>query len=504
MIRRLTVCLASLFLICACSSTPTRTPAAPASQRQDFLERFARGYYPGRSGQIFLVPREGDFITIPDPSYAFTHGSPWSYDSRIPILFYGPPFIRQGEFDSPVAQQDVAPTLAALLGTTPPSTTTGHAQRQVLEAVNAHPKVIALFVLDAMRVDYFDRFADVMPTLSRLRREGAWFSRAQVNYLPTVTSVGHATIGTGTDPRFHGQASNNLFNAATGKVQQAYDKLDPRELMTLTLADLWNLETEGRAVIVGQGGAIRAVAGLVGHGACIVGGKKVFVGSYKSDGSWETNSDCYQLPDSLKTSNPKPYWEAVGGTWMNHDISDPVKFRASSLFQRFEGDALVGVIEHEAIGADDTTDLLLVNMKGPDYTAHAYGPDSSEIRETLAELDRQIARVIAALGQKAGLGQTVVAITADHGMASEPSNGHRRIYWEEVVEAIHRKFDPAEKKIVRYYEDPANQQIYIDSARLRTLGFSLKEVAAFLETLPYVQVAFTEDEVRAVSLPRDR
>lgn len=506
MIRRLTVSLTSLLLVCACSSTSTspRASAAPTPQRQDFLERFARGYYPGRSGQIFLVPREGDFITVREANYAFTHGSPWSYDSNIPILFYGPPFIRPGVFDSPVAQQDVAPTLAALLGTPPPSTATGHAQRQVLAAPNVHPKVIALFVLDAMRRDYFDRFADVMPTLTRLRREGAWFSRARVNYLPTVTSVGHATVGTGTDPRFHGEVSNYLFNAATGKAQQAYDKLDPRELMSLTLADLWNLETEGRAVIVGQGGAIRAVAGLVGHGACIVGGKPVLVGSYASDGGWETNPSCYQLPDSLKASNAKSYWEEAGGTWMGHDITSPTKFRASSLYQRFEGDALVGVIEREAIGADDITDLLLVNMKGPDYTAHSYGPDSAEIRETLIELDRQMARVIAALERKAGPGQTVVAITADHGMAPEPSQGHLRVYWDQVVEAIDQKFDPVEKKIVRYYEDPANQQIYLDSARLRTLGFSLKDVAAFLETLPYIQSAFTEDEVRAVLLPRDR
>ena len=78
-----------------------------------------------------------------------------------------------------------------------------------------------------MRVDYFDRYGAVMPTMSRLRREGAWFSNARVNYLPTLTSVGHATVGTGADPRVHGLAANNLFNRVTGKAQPAYDGLDP-------------------------------------------------------------------------------------------------------------------------------------------------------------------------------------------------------------------------------------------------------------------------------------
>ncbi len=489
----------------AANAAPARDSAAsatatPATQRQGFLERFARGYYPGRSGQIFIVTREGDFITQDDPLYAFMHGSPWPYDTRIPVLFHGPPFIRQGQFTTPIAQQDVVPTLAAVLGTAPPSTVTGHAQREALGSAAARPKVIALFVFDAMRVDYFDRYADAMPTLSRLRREGAWFSQAQINYLPTVTSVGHATVGTGTDPRFHGQSSNNLFNPATGKWQAAYDNLDPRELMVLTLGDLWNLQTEGRAIIIGQGGAIRATAGLVGHGACIVGGKPVLAASYASNGGWETNPSCYRLAEYLKSSNAKSYWEAVGGKWMGHDISNPAKFRASSVFQRFEAEAVLSVIEHEPIGADDTTDLLFVNMKGPDYTAHAYGPDSPEIKETLSELDRQMTKVIAALDQKAGPHQTVIAITADHGMPPEPTNGHRRLFWSEVVATLNKKFDP-QGKIVRYFEDPANHQIYMDTARLRTLGFSLKDVAAFLETQPYIHAAFTEDEVRAVVLP---
>ena len=500
--HRLAVPVVASFLLCACAATQSRPPAASSAQRQDFLERFARGYYPGRSGQVFVVPREGDFITVSDPHYAFTHGSPWPYDSRIPVLFHGPGFIRRGTYAAPVSQQDIAPTLAALLGMASPPSATGRVQRQLLERTNARPRIITVFVLDAMRADYFDRYADLMPTLTRLRRDGAWFPNARVNYLPTVTSVGHATVGTGTDPRFHGQASNNLFNVTTGKAQQAYDKLDPRELMVPTLADLWNIETEGRAVIVGQGGAIRAVAGLVGHGACIVGGKPVFVGSFASDGGWETNPACYQLPEPLAASNAKSYWEAAGGTWMNHDIKGPANFRASAVYQTFEGDALVGVIEHAALGSDDVTDLLMVNLKGPDYTAHAYGPDSAEIRGTLAELDRQMARVLAALEKKAGADRTVVALTADHGMAPEPTGAHRRVYWEEVADAIHQKFDPVERKVVRYYEDPANQQVYLDRERLRTLGFSLQDVAKFLETLPYIQAAFTEDEVRGVRLSR--
>jgi hypothetical protein len=484
------------------TSSPGVTPAtvksspADASLRERWQAMFARGYFQGRSGQIFMVPREGEIITERDPLYNFMHGSPWEYDTHIPLLFYGAPFVRQGQSRDAVSQQDIAPTLGALIGAPATATYTGRVLPNVIAADAGRPRVIVVMVLDAMRADYFDRFGDVMPTLSRMRREGAWFSEAHVNFLPTVTGVGHATIGTGADPRFHGITVNNLFNAVTGKPQPAYEGLDPRELMALTLADTWNIVTGGRAVIIGQGGAIRATAGLVGHGACLISGRKVIAASYASNAGWETNPTCYTMSDALKSFNGKTVWDAAGGTWMGHDIASATKFRASSLFQKFEGEALRAVLKDAAIGADEVTDLVMVNMKGPDYTAHAYGPYSAEIKETLTELDRQITRLLETLDQKAGPGRSVVTVTADHGMPPEPAPGHRH-YPEDIAALVHQRFDPTGKALIQYYGDSANNQMYIDKTRLQSLGHSLKDVAAFLESQEMFAAAFTEDEIWA-------
>ena len=79
-----------------------------------------------------------------------------------------------------------------------------------------------------------------------------------------------------------------------------------------------------------------------------------------------------------------------------------VSLAYTPLVLQFEGEALLSVVEHEPLGADAITDLLMVNMKGPDYNAHAYGPDSPELKETLAELDRQITRVLDAWPSRGG------------------------------------------------------------------------------------------------------
>jgi hypothetical protein len=132
--------------------------------------------------------------------------------------------------------------------------------------------------------------------------------------------------------------------------------------MALTLADVWNLATDGHAVIIGQGGAIRATAGLVGRGACLIGGRTILAASYGgADGGWETNPECYTMPGALKQFVGRAVWESANGTWMGHDISSATKFRASALFQKFEAEALRAVINEANVGTDDVTDLIFVN-----------------------------------------------------------------------------------------------------------------------------------------------
>ena len=106
-------------------ASPGEPIPAAASLRQQWLELFARGYFPGRSGQVFMVTREDVMLVTGDPLYRFQHGSPWDHDARIPLLLAGAPFIRSGTHAGPAAQQDIAPTVGALIGAPSIPTYTG-------------------------------------------------------------------------------------------------------------------------------------------------------------------------------------------------------------------------------------------------------------------------------------------------------------------------------------------------------------------------------------------
>jgi len=99
-----------------------------------------RNFHPDRSGAVYLVPDQYWFLHSTDEAakmglagLAAIHGSPWSYDTYIPIFFAGPA-IPAHTITRRVAPTDVAPTIAVYLGVKPPSGSVGDPLEEVLAA----------------------------------------------------------------------------------------------------------------------------------------------------------------------------------------------------------------------------------------------------------------------------------------------------------------------------------------------------------------------------------
>lgn len=85
-------------------------------ERWSLADRARASFHPDRSGDyVVLLKKAVTPIAKPGTGYVATHGSPWDYDRRVPILFW-----RKGMtgFEHPlgVMTVDIAPTLAALVG----------------------------------------------------------------------------------------------------------------------------------------------------------------------------------------------------------------------------------------------------------------------------------------------------------------------------------------------------------------------------------------------------
>jgi predicted AlkP superfamily pyrophosphatase or phosphodiesterase len=90
----------------------------------DPMERAAAlNYFPERSGDLLLVPKENWFF-VPgrDSKTVATHGTAHPYDARVPVILYGAG-IKPGRYSQPATPADIAPTLATLVGFTMPEAT---------------------------------------------------------------------------------------------------------------------------------------------------------------------------------------------------------------------------------------------------------------------------------------------------------------------------------------------------------------------------------------------
>jgi predicted AlkP superfamily pyrophosphatase or phosphodiesterase len=91
-----------------------------------------RNFNAKRSGDVFIVFEPNWFINDFDGlTVASTHGSPWSYDTYVPVVFAGAGLKAQ-TVDRKVLTVDVATTLAAYMGTKPPSGVAGKVLEEVL------------------------------------------------------------------------------------------------------------------------------------------------------------------------------------------------------------------------------------------------------------------------------------------------------------------------------------------------------------------------------------
>jgi predicted AlkP superfamily pyrophosphatase or phosphodiesterase len=93
-----------------------------------------RNFHPKRSGDIYVVLEPHWFINDFDGlRVAVHHGSPWQYDTYVPVIFGGAGLPAR-HVHRRVQTVDVATTLAAYLGTKPPSGAAGAVLTEVLEA----------------------------------------------------------------------------------------------------------------------------------------------------------------------------------------------------------------------------------------------------------------------------------------------------------------------------------------------------------------------------------
>jgi predicted AlkP superfamily pyrophosphatase or phosphodiesterase len=90
--------------------------------------RILHGFYPRRSGDVLFVHDAFKQFGDPDPHH---HGSPYSYDTHVPLIIMGSG-MRPGRYFEAASPADIAPTLAALLGVQSPSNATG---RILIEAM---------------------------------------------------------------------------------------------------------------------------------------------------------------------------------------------------------------------------------------------------------------------------------------------------------------------------------------------------------------------------------
>ncbi len=344
----------------------------------------------------------------------------------------------------------------------------------------APPRLAVVLVVDQMRADYLDRFADQFTGgLNWLRSEGARFSNAHQDHARTETAPGHATLSTGLFPSHHGIVGNSFYQRSTQtREYSAGDSTSPligfpdeagrspAPLLTTTIGD-WLKE-------VSPASKTYSVA-IKDRSAILMGGKRPdgVYWYHSNTGRWIT-STYYRAayPAWVETFNNAQHAAAYfGREWtlcceedayarsredafpaeadgthttfphlMGQTNGEPGRRFFTALPNSPFGTELTlafarQLIANEGLGTDSIPDIVFLGVSSADYVGHAYGPFSREVQDYYLRLDRYLGEFFSYLDAHIGAGRYVVVLSADHGVAVMPEELTRR-----GVEA--GRFDP--------------------------------------------------------------
>lgn len=327
------------------------------------------------------------------------------------------------------------------------------------------PRLVVVLIVDQMRADYLARFRSQFDGgLAWLVENGVVFSDAHHDHAATSTSPGHATLATGFFPSRHGIVGNDYCNRQTGR--PAYSFADstseilgypdaagrsPRNLLRDGLADWVRAESPASrifAVAIKDRAAI-PLGGRRPDGAYwyqSTTGNFVTSSYYRTDypawvaafnasdraeryygGAWRKllPDSAYRLSreddfaaesDSMSRTFPHRFAVGVRGPDRQYYAQLPETPFGDELTLAFAAELLI----EESLGRDEHPDLLFIGLSSADYIGHAYGPYSQEVQDYYLRLDQMLADFFARLGQTVPPGETLIVLSADHGVMVMP------------------------------------------------------------------------------------
>jgi predicted AlkP superfamily pyrophosphatase or phosphodiesterase len=326
------------------------------------------------------------------------------------------------------------------------------------------PKLIVQIVVDQLRGDLIHKHQHQFSHdgFNYLLNHSLDFQNAHHPHANTTTCAGHATIATGSYPAMHGVVDNEWFDRNTRQLMYCMSDAQvkplptihtksptegrsPRNLSASTVSDEIILATKGRAFGVSL--KDRSAITLAGHAGKAFwfdranGGFITTSYYYASYPKWVDtwNKEYHPQPYEWKLSRPKSSYinanaatfhhadEVFGQTFPHHVTNPPSVDYFKSLARTPKADELtadfaIQLLKQEKLGLNpNQTDYLGVSFSATDAIAHQFGPNSLEAEENLIQLDKTLARLISTIDQQVGLKNTLIVLTADHGVSDTPA-----------------------------------------------------------------------------------